>query len=176
MNDLYQHLLATYAAVDQPMSDIALKAIAVDLQHYELDAVAKALARCRKELRRITLADIIERIDGEHPGPESAWATVSQAIGNESISLVLTDEMAEAYGVARSLSDDPVAARMAFKEHYQRAVSKARAEGKRPEWFPSLGTDPAGRHDVITKAIQMNALTSENIRELEMPRMQQLTQ
>lgn len=166
MNNLAQHLLATYAAVDQPMSDIALQAIAADLEQYELEAVAKSLARCRKELRRITLADIIERIDGEHPGTEAAWATVSQGIGNEAVSFTMTDEMAEAYGVARLLQDDHVAARMAFKETYQRAVSKSRAEGNRPQWFPSFGTDVAGRQEAMTRAIQLNALTANNIKQL----------
>lgn len=166
MNDLYQHLLATYAAVDQPMSDIAMRAIAADLECYELSAVAKALARCRKELRRITLTDIIERIDGEHPGVETSWATVSQGIGNESVSFAMTEEMAEAYGVARLLADDLVAARMSYKETYQRAVSKSRADGKRPHWFPSLGTDVSGRADAMKKAVNLNALASEAIKQI----------
>lgn len=169
MNDLYQHLLATFAAVDQPMSDLAIRAIAADLECYELEAVAKSLSRCRKELRRITLADIIEKIEGEHPGVEASWAIVSQGIGNESASFAMTDEMAEAFGVARLLSSDLVAARMSYKEVYQRAVSKARAAGKRPHWFASLGHDVQGRTRAFQQALSLNALAAENIKALPKP-------
>lgn len=166
MNDVYQMLLATFAVVDQPMSDLAIKAMAADLECYETHALAMALQRCRRELRRITLADIIERIEGEHPGVETAWATVSQCLNNESVSVVMTEQMAAAFGVARGLSDDHVAARMAFKESYQREVSQARSTGIKPHWFNSFGTEVTGREKAMRDAAKLNQLTASVMKAL----------
>ena len=169
MLDIYQMLLATYAALDQPMSDIAIKTIAADLQQYDEQAIGQALTRCRKELRRVTLADIIDRIPGEHPGPEEAWAIVSKTINNEHVSVAWTEQMAAAYGVAYNLPDDAIAARMAFKEVYQRMVSDARAKGERPKWIASLGFDPSGREQAQKQAAKLMITSQIAFKQLPAP-------
>ena len=138
---LHEAVTVTFAAVGQEMSDAAIALIARDLAEYPLPGVFASLARCRKELRRITLADILERIPGGHPGPEEAWGVIARALSDERVTVVWTDEMRQAFGAALNLSDDPIAARMAFKEVYVRLVNEARAERKRSS---KLEMDMAG--------------------------------
>ena len=73
---------------------------------------------------------------------------------DESASVVWTDEMAAAYGIAYPLisEGEHVAARMAFLEHYRAAVSKARLDGVRVNWVPSLGYDQVGRARALQEA------------------------
>ncbi len=75
---------------------------------------------------------------------------------DESGSVVWTDEMAAAYGIAGPLlaQGEPIPARMAFLEHYRAAVAKARMDGVPPKWWPSLGHDPRGREQVLLEAAE----------------------
>ena len=164
--DLLEAVLATYAVIGQEMSDIGIKAIVLELKDYPPADVFEALRRCRKELRKITLADILDRIPTGHPGVEEAWATVSGLLSNEDASVVWTDEMAQAFGVARHLASDKVAARMAFKEAYSKAVAQARDAKKGPAWRVSLGYDPSGRQGVIEEAVKLGRLPVEHAKKL----------
>lgn len=150
--DLIEAVKATYLIIGQEITDIALIAVVQELQRYPLQAVEEALTRCRRELRKVTLADILDRMPGGHPGPEEAWALVHAALDNEALSIVWTDEMAEAFGVARALAGDVVAARLAFKETYTRLISEARAKGTPITWWASLGYDPQGREEAQREA------------------------
>lgn len=149
---------ATYAGMGQELSDIALAVIVRDLRAYPLPGVLVALSRCRKELRRMTLADILQRIPGGHPGPEEAWALVARGLADEGPTLVWTDQIREAFGVALGLSDDPVAARMAFKECYTRLVAEAVERGGAPVWSASLGWDVNGRASPLIDAVAKGRL------------------
>ncbi len=164
--DLVTAVKATYEVIGQEVSDLAIQAIVLELQHYPAQHIATALARCRKELRRITLVDILERIPGGYPKPEEAWALVSQVIGNEQASIVWTNEMAEAYGVATMLRDDLVAARMAFKEAYTNAVNRARTNQTQPTWLCSFGFDPYGRQTAVEEAVARGFITAEHATKL----------
>lgn len=174
MHDIYQMLLATFAVVGQEMPDLAIKAMAQDLSIYETDSLASALQRCRRELRKITLADIIERVPGEHIGSEEAWAIVAQTVGNERVSIALTQPMLTAYGVVSKMGKDKVAARVAFKEVYLREVSIARAAGFRPHWIASLGAENAGRQEAQERAVKMNLLSAKAMPSLPFQEMQKL--
>lgn len=143
--DLIEAISATYAVLGQEVPDIALEVVVQELQQYPRGDVEEALTRCRRELRKLTLADILDRLPSGHPGPEEAWGLVASALNNEQVSIVWTNEMAQAMGVARSLSGDPIAARMAFKETYSRLLVQARLSRSRPVWLVSLGYDQAGR-------------------------------
>jgi hypothetical protein len=154
--DLLETVKATYLVVGQEIPDIALLEIVAELERYDQKYVLEALTRCRRELRRITLADILDRLPGGHPGPEEAWAIVSQTLTNEYLSIAWTSEMAEAFGVARALGDDQVAARMAFKETYTRLISTARAKNTPVQWRVSLGYDPAGRELAYQEVAKRN--------------------
>lgn len=159
--DLLESLIATYAVVGQEMTDIGMKAILADLRQYPEADVKTALTRCRKELKKLTLADILERLPGGHPKVEEAWAIVAPSLNNEAITIVWTEEMARAMGAARSLADDPIAARMAFKEVYATAVLEARAKSTVPKWTVSLGHDPLGREGPVQEAVLKGRLIQE---------------
>ena len=96
------------------------------------------------------------RPDGR-PGVDEAWAMIPR---DECVSAVITEEMAEAYGIAKPLLDDgdQVAARMAFKDAYGRIVEKNKIAGIAPKWFPSLGSDPMMRETVLAEAVRLGRL------------------
>lgn len=134
------------------------------LAPYSLESVRGALSAYVRDTAKGMYppkpADIIGKIQSRdgRPGAEEAWAHVSHALGNEAITLVLTAEMQRAFFVADALSDDRVAARMAFKETYTKAVSDARTLGLAIEWIPMLGHDPAGRESAVTGAVALGRL------------------
>lgn len=109
-------------------------------------------------------ADIIEIIDRMRPDgrptADEAWSMIPR---DEAVTVVWTDEMSEAFGVAKPLLDvrDQVAARMAFRDAYERAVDRNRREGKAPHWFASLGQDKQGRAHVLADAVTKNRITFE---------------
>jgi len=159
--DLIEAVTVTYELVGQSVSDAAVKSLVRDLSAYPAAHVLEALDRCRRELRRgqLTLSEILDRLPGQHPKAEEAWAVVSRCLKNESVSIVWTEEMREAYGVASALASDLVAARMAFKEAYQELVSKARAARQSPAWCVSLGYDPQGREVALCEAVRRNQIS-----------------
>jgi hypothetical protein len=159
-----QALTVAFQFVGQAMPDAALEEMAVDLAAYAEADVLAALKRCRSELKVIRYGDVLDRIPGGHPGAEEAWAIVSAAIGprgleREDVSIVWTNEMREAFGVALPLGEDKVAARMAFKEAYTARVSVARANRQRPQWAVSLGYDPQGREVAVQQALSKNQIS-----------------
>jgi len=163
---LHEAIAVTYAAVGQELSDAAMAIMSNDLAGYPPNGVMQALSRCRKELRKITLADILERIPGGHPGPEEAWAIVSPALNDERCTIIMTNEMSEAFGVALGLSDDSIAARMAFKETYSRLVAESRDKGTAINWFASLGHDKSGREGPLLDAMAKGRFTAPHVKKL----------
>lgn len=164
--EIAKAILVTYELVGQSLSDEAAKTILDELSAYPENHVFMALTRCRKELRKLTLADILDRIPSGHPGVEEAWGLVSALLGNEEATVVWTDEMREAYGAAVPLKDDLIAARMAFKEVYSKAMGQARADRKAVAWKVSLGLDPHGRQAVIEQAVELGRLKYEHAQKL----------
>jgi hypothetical protein len=163
--DLLEAVSATYAVVGQEISDLGLRTVVMELTQYPEPDVQRALAQCRKELRRITLADILERLAiraaDQHLGGQVAWAKISALLTNESLTVCWTEEMAEAFGVASALAADPIAARMAFLEAYDAAVHRATNEGRKPKWTISLGWDVNGREPVIREAVRQGLIPYE---------------
>ena len=157
--DLLESIKGTYAVLGQDMTDLGLELMAEDLAPYPLEHILQALARCRKELKRLTLSDILDRIPGRHPGPEEAWAIVSASMRDDSITIIWTDEMRLSFGIAHAIAEDPVAARMAFKEQYSQLVSEARAFGDTPQWSASLGSDKAQRELAILEGVKHGRLS-----------------
>lgn len=158
---LTEAVRGTYAVIGQTVTDIQLAMIVSDLSEYHPDAVLQALTRCRRELKHMTLADIIDRIPGGHPGAEEAWALIAKSLDDEQVSIAWTDEMALAMGVARGLADDPVAARMAFKESYLKIVNEARMKHKPPRWMPSYGWEKTGREAADMEVTRRNLLVNQ---------------
>lgn len=164
--DLIQALAATAELCGTNLSEAAAKMLLTDLADYDERAVLVALSKCRRELKgRLTLAEIISRIDDGRPGAEEAWAVLPF---DESTSVVWTDEMSEAFWVAYPLiqEGEKIAARMAFKESYLRLVADAREHRTPARWTVSLGHDKNGRHPVLAAAVEKQRITPGHARAL----------
>ena len=164
--ELIQAIAVTGELTGTNLSEAAARMMLADLACYETGSVIAALSRCRRELKgRMTLAEIINRIDDGRPGPEEAWAMLPR---DEYKTIVWTDEMAQAWGVALPLLNDgdEVAARMAFKESYTKIVADARNDRKDPVWSASLGHDQRGRESALVDAVQKSRLTASHVRGL----------
>lgn len=150
-----QALAVTAELTNTLLSPAAARVLAADVAGYPEDQVLGALNRCRKELKgKLTVADIISRLDDGRPGAEEAWAY--HVPKNEGVTVVWNDEITAAWGVALPLLDagDEIQARMAFKERYTQEVQRARDAKKAPKWYASLGTDAWGREDVLMSAAE----------------------
>lgn len=146
------------------LSEPATRVMARDLAAYPEAQVLGALDRCRKELRgRLTLADVLSRLDDGRPGPEEAWAIVAPALADERITIVWTEEMALASGPASAIIGDPVAARMAFLEGYRRMVQHARDAREPVKWSPCLGWDVGGRAGPLLDAARKGRLSGAHV-------------
>jgi hypothetical protein len=106
-------------------------------------------------------ADVIREIEAlrgdGRPGPEEAWAMIPK---REDQSAMLTDEMREAMRFADPLleSGDKIAARMAFREAYERAVAAAKARREPVRWSFSAGWDAEGRVSALSEAVKIGRM------------------
>ena len=118
----------------------------------------------------MSLVDIIRRIPDSHPGPEEAWGCVSRGLNDEGPTLIYTEQMREAFSSALQLSDDPIAARMLFKEVYTRLIGEAMARGNvSPRWVASLGWDKSGRELALLDAVEKGRLGAKHVIENLLP-------
>lgn len=136
------------------------------LAGYEFSDVEQAFAqylKCPEGRFAPKPASIIALIDAMRPdgrpGADEAWAMIPM---DEAGSVVWTQEMAEAYGIACHLLDDRIAARMAFKEAYIRIVDANKRNGIQPTWSPSLGHDKAGRDAALAEAVRLGRLSADH--------------
>lgn len=150
---LITSLVSTAEVIGHDLSKGAADMMISELGQYSEPMVLEALRRCARECRhRLTLADIISRIDDGRPGAEEAWAMLPK---DEAETTAWTDEMAAAYGVAAPLIEigDLVAARMAFKESYAKQITQAQVNNVPVKWRISLGHDASGREGTVRAAI-----------------------
>ena len=141
-------------------SKSASKLLAEELAKYPEAQVLGALRKCCRELKgRLTLAEILSRLDDGRPGVEEAWSLISQVLANEQESIAWTEEMREAYAVVAPLAADPIAARMAFKERYAALLSQGRDRREPVKWSVSLGYDPTGRELALQEAVRKNQIS-----------------
>lgn len=164
--ELLQAVAVTAELCGRTFSEAAARVFVNDLSGFPEPAVIHALARCRREVKGIlTIQDVVSRIDDGRPGAEEAWAAMPF---DESQSVVWTDEMANAFGIARGLLEEgeKVAARMAFKEAYTRMVGEARDARRPVQWSPSLGHDKNGHQAVLADAVAKGRLTYEHAQEI----------
>lgn len=167
---LLEAVAVTAELTGTDLSAAAARVMADDLAVYPEAQVLAALVRCRRELRaRLTIADIVARLDDGRPGPEEAWAICYPAIGDEGATIVWSDEMREAMQAALSLADDKVAARMAFLECYRAACTEARNRGAPVRWSASLGWRSADREGPLLAAVEAGRLAIEHVRPLLAP-------
>lgn len=160
---LLQAIAVTAELTSTQLSEASARVMADDLARYPEASVLEALTRCRRELKgRLTIADVLTRIDDGRPGPEEAWAMIPH---DEASSVVWTEEMAGAFGVASPLiaEGEKVQARMAFLERYKTLIREARDAGKPVRWTPSLGLDPNAREAVLLEAQRAGRLTQQHV-------------
>jgi hypothetical protein len=136
------------------------------LQPFTMEQVEAGLSSHLRTCRFApTPADIIAAIcsaDGR-PTADEAWAMIPRS---ESESVIWTDEMSYAYGIAAPLLEagDAVAARRAFIDAYEGSVAKARSAGKPVKAWPSWGWDASGREIAVTNAVERGLLTHDQAR------------
>jgi len=163
---LIQAVAVTAELCGRTFTPAAAAVFVDDLARYPEAQVLGALRRCRREVRGIlTVQDVVSRLEDGRPGAEEAWAMIPK---DEAGSTVWTDEMAQAYGIARHLLDegDRVGARMAFKESYGRLVAQARDDGRPVVWSPSLGHDASCREAALLEAVERGRLTLSHAVEI----------
>jgi hypothetical protein len=159
--ELIQAVAATAELCGTTMSQPAAELLLADLSAFDERAVLVALSKCRREVKgRLTVAEILARIDDGRPGVEEAWAMLPR---DEDSTTVWTSEMAEAWGLVREMiaEGEVVAARMAFKETYQRLVNSAREARQAAKWSVSLGHDVNGRKGALLMAVAQKRITAE---------------
>lgn len=161
MRKILEAIAATAEIMGQAISPTAAAILAKDLSTYPAEKILEALEVTRKGSARFSakaIFDAIEKLSPDgRPGADEAWAMIPR---DEYTSVVMTEEMAEAYGIALPLLNegDQVAARMAFKEAYARIVESHRQAGVQVKWFPSLGRDPEMRVTALETAARLGRI------------------
>lgn len=142
------------------LSPAAARVMVEDLALYPEGQVLSALNRCRRELKgRLTIAEVMTRLEDGRPGPEEAWAMIPR---DEASSAFWTSEMREAYAAAAPLiGEGDKMARMAFLERYRVLVQQARDARQPLQWEFTPGTDKNGRELVILDAAQKGRISVE---------------
>ena len=162
MSELLQAIAVTAELTGTQLSEPAARVFLQDLSKYPLKQVLASLVRCRRELKgRLTLADVISRLEDGRPGPEEAWAAVSGV--TEADTIVWTYEMQQAHGKVSGMIEDgeTIPARMAFIERYKYLCQLARDEGLAVQWIVSLGQNAKGREGPVMEAVEQGKLTAE---------------
>jgi hypothetical protein len=134
------------------------------LKEYQLadisDAFIKHVKRSKFEPKPADIIELIEeRFESMWLTPDEAWAIAKQLL-DEQNTVQLTDAIHAAMTVVYPLSDDMIAARMAFKSAYERVKREWKDLGRLPKFEVSLGHDKAMRADVVANMANAGLLTS----------------
>jgi hypothetical protein len=163
---IIENLIATAECFAQQMSQTRAEMILHDLREFSDNDILAALEKCRKTKKFMpSIAEIIEEMPTGWPSADEAWGLVPRT---EDESTVWTQEIAEAWGAAYPMlcEGDKVAARMAFKAAYERLISDARNEGRKPDWVPSLGHDKRGHDAALQKAVELGRIDASHAKAL----------
>jgi len=173
--NLLEAVAVTAELCGRTFTPAGAKVFASDLDGYDERAVLKALQRCRREVRgALTVQDVVSRLDDGRPGPEEAWAMMPR---DEATTVVWTTEMSAAWGIALPLIEagEDVAARMAFKEAYNRECAASRDNRIPVQWTASLGHDKQGRESVLLEAAEKGRLSRDQVMLLMPPEVSEMT-
>lgn len=147
------------------LSTPAMQFVIEALNEYQLDTLLAAIKKHVQTARFApTPADIIELIashsGAKHINADEAW-TIALKSFDEFETVVWTREIAEARAIAGPLyaSGDTIAARMAFREAYNRIIKTA----GEPKWFVNAGFDAARRADAVKEAILLKRLPANYV-------------
>ena len=140
-----------------PLSDRALSAWFRLLAKYSLSASLLALDSFTSSSPFAPTPDkLIENMKSQdgRPTAEEAWATALLS-SNEAETVFLTDEIAEALSLGASdllAEGDKTAARMAFRDSYNRLTEQAREVGIPVNVWVSQGNDVSRRASAVEQA------------------------
>lgn len=145
----------------QHRSDVAVALWWKLLERFEITQVEEALAQHVGASKfPPTPADIITILtsrDGR-PTADEAWSMIPR---DEQASVIWTDEMSKAYGIAAPLLErgDAIAARRAFIDRYESEVAANRRAGVPMRSWPSWGWDEAGRGVALSRAVELGMMS-----------------
>lgn len=170
MSKILEGLAVVAEVTGTTLSKQALQVMERELSQYDTDKVLLALQRCMRELKhRMTLADVLERLQGSdgRPNADEAWS-IALAGMDEDATVMLNQDISEAMSVARPIYDDgdSTGARMAFRAAYERIVDEARLRGDLVKWWASVGHDPTRRETGLRAAVDRGLLTHEQVMAL----------
>jgi len=173
MEKLLEEIALTAELMEQSLSPAAAAMLAQELKDYRMEDVRMALRLVRNGADRFSQKAVMDALgkvlpDGR-PGADEAWAMLPM---DESETVVMTEEMRDAWGIVRELIEDGdrIAARMAFRDAYNRIVDKAKLDGKKPVWYASLGHDATRRDEVLAAAVRQGRLSEIHALSLAAPR------
>ena len=161
---IHEKIQVVSEMVGRPMSAPAIAMMTKALGMYPEPLVHQALDRVARECRQVTLAEITSRLPGAAPGPDEAWAIVSKA-ADEDATVVWTDEIAGAHRAVAHMTDR-VAARMAFRDVYQRLVAERPGL---PKWWVSAGHDAHQREGALREAVELGRLPESTLAKWYLP-------
>jgi hypothetical protein len=162
---LLEAIAVTAELCGRVFSAPAARVFADDIAAYPEPQVLAALRKCRREVRgALTVQDVVSRLDDGRPGPDEAWASIPK---DEAVTVVCTEEMAQALGIVQPLLDDGdrVGARFAFRDAYARLVAEARNAGRPVQWMASLGHDPQQRERAVIEAVEQGKLPAAHAQQ-----------
>lgn len=162
---LVDALTMTVEVMGQEISQNTLIQMVLDLEEYTEAQIAFALRACRHEIKgKLTLKDIIDRIDDGRPPREEAWSIALSSL-DERETVAWTREISEAMASCSALmeSRDKVAARMAFLQAYDRLVLEARRLKRPTEWSLSIGQDVDRRLVCLEDSVRLGRLTQKQL-------------
>ena len=160
LDDLYE-----LYGKDSP-SPVVLQQWLDALQNYDMETIHKALLYLVKHDKFLPKpADVIGLIgqfDGR-PTSDEAWA-IAMNQSDEEASVTTNDEimLALSYGASDLIAHgDVMAARLAFRDSYNRVVIESRDIGKPLKWWVSVGHNVSLRNDEIDKAEALGRISSD---------------
>lgn len=126
------------------------------LRPFPIQTIRKALAMHCDESEFSPQPAIIAakcKLLDTRPTADEAWAIALKS-RDESETVIWTEETEQAFYACKPILDerDKIAARVAFKDSYNRLVSDARHQGMPANWKVSLGWDPQKRNDALQAA------------------------
>lgn len=170
-DDFGSLLVATLEVYGAKLSTVALGIWTAAVGEYSLEQLRAALSAYVKTAGTGHFApkpaDLIELMAGNdgRPGAEEAWSTVPH--GEQSTAVWTEDAQQAFFSGACDLLErgDSIAARMAFKESYERIMREARSNRRPCKWVISLGWDVTDRQIKISEAVTLGRLSLESAKK-----------
>ena len=169
--EIAQQIIGLAEYYDKTLSKNQIQMFVEDLENVDFEQLKFAIKKYRTDPKNVffplpaALLGLVAANDGR-PGIEEAWAMCPK---DEQKSAYLNDEIMTAFSSSNSIlreTGDKIAARMVFKEIYEKTVKQNRENGIAPKWFPSFGYDKHGREAAIREAIEKNRITLEMAKKI----------